>query len=55
MLGIIGGVLVVVGTAVGALDNIINKKQEHLMEIYIVLENLDNIKRPLDTVPEVLF
>jgi len=26
MLGIIGGVLVVVGTAVGALDNIINKK-----------------------------
>lgn len=55
MLGIIGGVLVVVGTAVGALDNIINKKQEYPMEIYGVLENLDNIKRPLDTVPEVLF
>jgi len=26
MLGTIGGVLVVIGTAVGALDNIINKK-----------------------------
>lgn len=25
------------------------------MEIYGILENLDNIKRPLDTVPEVLF
>lgn len=55
MLGMIGGVLVIVGTAVGALDSIINKKQEYQMEIYEALEKLDNIKRPLDTVPEVLF
>lgn len=25
------------------------------MEIYEVLENLENIKRPLETIPEVLF
>ena len=55
MLGMIGGVLVIVGTAVGALDSIINKKQEFCMEIYEALEKLNNIKKPLDTVPEVLF